>query len=214
MAGQPVTGPPMRNPAVDAYIAKSPAFARPILTRIRSTMHKACPAIEETMKWGVPHFERDGIVAAMAAFKQHAAFGFWSRKLLERRLGADAAKVFPKNAERGMGGRKLRSVDELPSDALLVRTVKLAVALNEEGIRPKRTLSKKPPVKPPPYLVAALKRNAKARRTFERFTDAQRREYVDWLADAKQDATRERRLATTIEWLAEGRQRNWKYQNC
>jgi uncharacterized protein YdeI (YjbR/CyaY-like superfamily) len=204
----------MRNPAVDAYIAKSPDFARPILARIRATMHEACPAIEETMKWGVPHFEREGIVAAMAAFKQHAAFGFWSRKLLEQRLGKDAAKVFPKDAERGMGGRKLRSVGELPSKALLVRTIKLAVALNQEGIRPKREPSKKPPVKPPPYLVAALKKSAKARRTFEGFTDSQRREYVDWLAGAKQDATRERRLATTIEWLAEGKQRNWKYQDC
>jgi uncharacterized protein YdeI (YjbR/CyaY-like superfamily) len=204
----------MKNPAVDAYIAKSPEFARPILTRLRAAMHKGCPEIEETMKWSVPHFEKDGIVASMAAFKQHVAYGFWSKKLVEERLGKDAAKLFPKDAERGMGGRKVRSLDELPPDSLILRAVKIAVSLNEEGIRPTRELTKKPPVKPPPYLVAALKKNSKARQTFERFTPSQQREYVDWLVEAKQEATREKRLATAIEWLAEGKQRHWKYQNC
>jgi len=137
-----------------------------------------------------------------------------SKRLVQERLGKDADRLFPKNAERGMGGRKIRSLSELPPDALLVRAIRIAVALNEEGVRPKRMLRKKPPVKPPPYLVAALKKNARARATFERFTPAQRREYVEWLTEAKQEATRERRLATTIEWLALGRQRNWKYQNC
>lgn len=204
----------MKNPAVDAYIAKSAEFARPMLAHLRSLMHKACPRIEETIKWGVPNFEREGIVAMMAAFKQHVAFGFWSRKLLAERLGRDAAILFPKNAERGMGGRKYRTMADLPPDAVIVRAIKLAVALNENGERPKRDPAEKPPVKPPPYLVAALGRNAKAKKTFESFTTAQRREYVDWLTGAKQPSTRERRLATTIQWLAEGKQRNWKYQNC
>jgi uncharacterized protein YdeI (YjbR/CyaY-like superfamily) len=204
----------MKNPAVDAYIAKSASFAKPILTHVRKLMHKGCPTIEETIKWGVPAFEREGIVAMMAAFKQHAAYGFWSKRLVQERLGKDAGKLFPKSAERGMGGRKIRSLSEMPPDALLVRAIQIAVALNVEGVRPKRVLRKKPPVKPPPYLVAALKKNARARATFERFTPAQRREYVEWLTEAKQETTRERRLATTIEWLALGRQRNWKYQNC
>ena len=204
----------MKNPAVDAYIAKSAPFARPILKRLRALMHKADPRIVESLKWGVPHFEHNGIVAGMAAFKQHAAYGFWSKRLVQERLGKDAEKLFPKNAERGMGGRKIRSLSEMPPDALLLRAIRIAVALNEEGVRPKRVLRKKPPVKTPPYLVAALKKNAKARATFERFTPAQQREYVEWLTEAKQEATRERRLATTVEWLALGRQRNWKYQNC
>jgi len=185
----------MKSRAVDAYIAKSPAFARPILEHLRSLMHK-------------------GIVAGMAAFKQHAAFGFWSKRLLEEVLGKDAEKLSPKNAESGMGGRKFLSLSELPPDALLIRAIKAAVALNEEGVRPTRELRKKPPVKPPPYLVAALRKNAMAKKTFEGFTPSQQREYVEWLTDAKQEATRARRLATTIEWLAEGKQRNWKYQNC
>lgn len=204
----------MKNPAVDAYIAKSAAFARPILTHLRALMHKASPQIQETMKWGVPHFEHKGIVAGMAAFKQHAAFGFWSKRLLKEKLGKDADKLFPKNAESGMGGRKFLSLPELPSDALLIRAIKVAVALNEEGIRPKREVKKRPPVKPPPYLVAALRKNAKAKKTFEGFAPSQQREYVEWLTEAKQEATRDKRLATTIERLAEGKQLNWKYQNC
>ena len=204
----------MKNPAVDAYIRKSAPFARPILRHLRSLMHRACPRIEETMKWNVPHFEREGIVAMMAAFRQHAAYGFWSRRLVKAALGRDAEKLFPKSAKPGMGGRRITTLAELPPDALLIRAIKAGVAVNEKGIRPARVSRKKPPVKPPPYLVAALRKNAKARETFEGFTPSQQREYVDWLTEAKQAATRERRLATCIEWLAAGKQRNWKYQNC
>jgi uncharacterized protein YdeI (YjbR/CyaY-like superfamily) len=198
----------MKNPAVDAYIAKSADFARPILKRLRGLMHRACPKVEETIKWGVPHFEYQGVIAGMAAFKQHAAFGFWKRRLMQ-----DPAGFFSKG-ESGMGGRKIRSVDELPSDTVLLGYIREAVALNEQGARVPRSTRKKPPVKAPPYLAAALKKNAKARKTFENFSPSQQREYVEWLTDAKQEATRERRLATALEWMAEGKTRNWKYQNC
>jgi uncharacterized protein YdeI (YjbR/CyaY-like superfamily) len=204
----------MKNPAVDAYVAKSADFARPILKRLRELMHKADPNIAETIKWGVPHFEHEGIVASMAAFKQHVAFGFWNEKLLREQLGRDAGRMFPRDAEKGMGGRKIRALAELPPAALIVRTAKAAVALNDAGLRPKRVLKRKPPPKAPPDLVAALKRNAKARATYGRLTPGQQREYVEWLVEAKQAATRERRLAQAVEWLAEGKQRYWKYQGC
>src|SRR5262245_57081497 len=204
----------MKNPAVDAYIVKAAYFARPILRHVRKLMHQGYPRIEETIKWGVPAFEREGIVAMMAAFKRHVAFGFRGERLIRERLGPDAARVFPKDAALGMGGRRYVAKAELPPDAAILRAVKVAVALNEAGERPKRVLKRKPAPKAPPYLVAALARNAKARATWGRFTAAQRREYVDWLRDAKQEATRARRLETTVAWLAEGRQRNWKYQDC
>jgi uncharacterized protein YdeI (YjbR/CyaY-like superfamily) len=204
----------MKNPAVDAYVAKSADFARPILKRLRELMHKADPNIAETIKWGVPHFEHEGIVASMAAFKQHVAFGFWNEKLLREQLGRDAGRMFPRDAEKGMGGRKVRALAELPPAALIVRTAKAAVALNDAGLRPKRVLKRKPPPKAPPDLVAALKRNAKARATYGRLTPGQQREYVEWLVEAKQAATRERRLAQAVKWLAEGKQRYWKYQGC
>ena len=204
----------MKNPAVDAYIAKSADFARPILKHVRKLMHRGCPKIEEKIKWGVPAFEREGIVAMMAAFKQHVAFGFWSERLIREKLGADADRVFPKEAKLGMGGRRYVAKSELPSDVVIVRAVKLAVALNEAGERPKRALKKKPPPKSPPYLDAALKKNAKARAAFAGLTPGQQREYVDWLVEARQTATRERRLAQAVEWLAEGKTRYWKYQDC
>ena len=204
----------MKNPAVDAYIAKSADFAQPILHRLRALMHRADPKITETIKWGVPHFEHDGIVAGMAAFKQHVGFGFWGERLIRGKLGSDAGRMFPKGGERGMGGRKIRALGELPPGALIVRAAKAAVALNVAGERPARVRKPKPPPKAPPYLVAALKKNAKARATFAGLTPGQQREYVDWLVEAKQPATRERRLAQAVEWLAAGKQRYWKYQDC
>jgi hypothetical protein len=204
----------MKNPAVDAYIGRSADFARPILRHLRALMHKADPKIVETIKWGVPHFEHRGIVAGMAAFKQHVAFGFWGEKLIRPKLGRDAKRMFPEGAERGMGGRKIRALDELPPDALIIRAARAAVALNEAGERPVRVRKPKPPPKAPRYLAAALAKNDRARATYERLTPGQQREYVEWLVEARQEATRERRLAQAIEWLAEGKQRYWKYQDC
>lgn len=200
----------MKNPAVDAYIAKSAAFARPILTRVRGLMHKACPKIEETIKWGVPHFEHQGVVASMAAFKQRASFGFWKRKLMQ-----DPARLFPAAGDSSMGGRKFRSVDELPSDAVLLRYIKAAVALNEQGIKLANAGRKKrPPPRLPADLAAALRKSVKAKATYDAFPPSHRREYVEWITEAKQEATRLKRLATAIEWMAQGKSRHWKYQDC
>ena len=199
----------MKSKAVDAYIAKSAAFARPILTRIRTLMHKACPQIEETIKWGVPHFEYKGVVAGMAAFKRHAAFGFWKRRLLDDPAG------FLAGGEQGMGGRKIFSLAELPPDPVLVRYIKAAVALNQQGIKvPNAGRRKKPPLKPPADLAAALKKNAKAQATYQAFPPSKKREYVEWITEAKQEVTRKRRLADAIAWMAAGKSRHWKYENC
>lgn len=200
----------MKNPAVDAYIAKSAEFARPILARLRALMHKACPQIEETIKWGVPHFEYKGVVANMAAFKQHASFGFWKRRLMD-----DPAGFFPAADDSSMGGRKIRAMSDLPADAVLIRYIKAAIALNEQGVKLANAgRKKKPPVKAPADLLAALKKNARARATFDALTPSKQREYVEWLTEAKREATRLTRLATTIEWLAAGKSRYWKYQDC
>jgi len=204
----------MKNPAVDAYIAKSADFARPILRHVRKLMHQGDRRIAETIKWGVPAFEHAGIVAMMAAFKRHVAFGFWSEKLIREKLGRDADRVFPKGVALGMGGRRYTTRAELPPDASILRAVKLAVVLNESGVRPVRVRKRKAPLKAPPYLSVALKKNAKARATWTRLTPAQQREYVDWLVGAKREETRERRLAQALEWLAAGKSRNWKYQDC
>ncbi len=199
----------MKNtlPEVDAYINDAAEFARPILKRLRKLFHLASPKIQESIKWGLPHFEHLGIVGMMAAFKHHVGFGFWKGKLM-----SDPHGLFKAGSGTTPHGTKVKSVAELPDEEILLAYIREAMALNEQGIalpKPARKKAVKPKI--PAELRAALAANAKARETFENLPPSHQREYVDWLTEAKQEATRLRRLATTIEWLAEGKPRNWKY---
>ena len=196
-----------RDPRVDAYIAKAADFAKPILTELRETVHAACPDVEEAMKWSFPHFMHQGMLCSMAAFKQHAVFGFWKGSLIVRDDG--------KRAESGMGqfGR-LTKLADLPTKRMLTFYIKKAMELNEDGIsvpRPARRRSSKP-IRVPPDLATMLKRNSKARATFDAFSASHKREYVDWITEAKAKETRVRRLQTAVEWMAAGKSRNWKYE--
>lgn len=197
-----------RDKRIDAYIAKAADFAKPILTHVREAAHAASPDIEETLKWGHPSFTYCGILGGMAAFKEHAALGFWKGSLIVDQNGSRADEGF------GTMGR-LTSVKELPSKKVLAGYFKKAMQLNEDGVKvakPKK--APKPPPKVPPYLSAALKKNRKAAAQFAAFSTSKKRDYVDWLTEAKTDATRERRLETAVGWIAEGKSRNWKYENC
>ena len=207
--GGPARRLPMgtRDPRVDAYIAKSAEFARPILEHLREVVHGACPEAEETLKWGMPHFVHEGILCHMASFKAHCAFGFYKSAL----LFDDTPKQ--KEAMGNMG--RIISVADLPPKKELVRLVRAARRLNEAGVAAPRTkTAPKPPVELPGDLAAALEASAKARATFAAFPPSQQREYVEWITGAKQAATRQRRLAQAIEWMAEGKPRNWKYERC
>jgi uncharacterized protein YdeI (YjbR/CyaY-like superfamily) len=201
-----------KDPRVDAYIAKAQPFARPILTHLRTLVHDAVPDIEETMKWSFPHFMYKGMYASMASFKAHLAFGFWKGKLLERKDGEALA-----HNDGAMGSfGKIASRADLPSDAELRRLMREAKKLNDEGAavpRQPKAAPKKPKAAPA-ELVAALDKNAKAKKFWSTLPPGQQREYIDWIGDAKQEATRVRRLKTSIEWLAEGKRRNWKYETC
>lgn len=195
------------NPEVDRYIAKAAPFAQKILEKIRKAYHKAHPDVVEVIKWGVPHFDYKGPLGNMAGFKQHVGYGFWKSKLLEDTHGILAT------SEHAMGGMKVLDVKDLPKEAVLVAYIRQAIALNEAGVKvakPKRAPVAAPEV--PADLAAALKKSAAARKTFEGFSPSAKREYVEWITEAKQDATRQKRLATAIEWMAEGKSRNWKYQ--
>jgi uncharacterized protein YdeI (YjbR/CyaY-like superfamily) len=198
-----------RSPAVDAYIAKSPDYARPILERIREAFHAGCPEVEERIKWGVPSFEYKGMLGGAAAFKNHVTFGFWKSRLME-----DFDRLFERGPRASAMGARVTSLADLPAKKVLVAYVKEAKRLNDEGIkepklaRPKRTIR----VTVPADLRAALGRNAKARAVFEGFAPSHKREYVEWIVEAKRDETRATRLRRTIEWLAQGKHRNWKYE--
>lgn len=203
----------VKDPRVDAYIAKAQPFARPILEHIRALVHATVPEVTEEMKWSFPHFSYKGMFAAMSAFKAHCAFGFWKGALVAQRSAALPAKG---REAMGQFGR-ITSVKDLPSDAVMRKLLRIAVALNDEGVRPARKKAR--PVADrvleiPSYFLKAVRANAKAKQTFDAFPYSSRKEYVVWVTEAKTDATRDKRLAQAVAWMAEGKRRNWKYENC
>ena len=201
------------NPKVDAYIEKAAPFAQPVLRHLRELVHTwpVPMSVEEIKKWSMPFFTYKGqILGNMAAFKAHCSFGLW---------GGGIAKVMEQDGARvgeGMGSLgKVASLKDLPTDKKMLGYIRQAAAFVEEGGRtmPKRTkVTKEPEI--PAELTAALKKNKTAAKVFADFGPGARREYADWVADAKRAETKEKRIATALEWIAEGKQRNWKYQNC
>ncbi|GIK16737.1 MAG: hypothetical protein BroJett003_17010 [Planctomycetota bacterium] len=196
---------PTFDPRIDAYIAKSADFAKPILTYLRQIVHEGCPNVTETLKWRMPAFEYKGLLGGMAAFKRHCTFGFWKHALV---LGDETA------ADEAMGqfGR-ITKLSDLPSRRELLSYVRKAAKLNDDGVkipRPPRGAARK--LRTPPDLAAALRKNTTAAARFANFSPSHRNEYIEWITEAKAPETRRRRLATAIEWIAEGKGRNWKYE--
>ena len=197
-----------KDPRIDAYISEAAPFAQPILKHLRKIVHTGCPQVEETMKWSMPHFDYKGIMCGMAAHKQHCSFGFWR--------GAELALGGRGEESDGMGhfGR-ITALGDLPDDKTLIAYVKRAVELKDSGAKQAKSAApKKEPaaLEVPDYFTAALRNNKKAQQTFDTFSYSRRKEYVEWVTSAKRDETREERLATAMEWLAEGKSRNWKYE--
>ena len=196
-----------RDPRIDAYIERAAPFAQPILQHVRVLVHEACPAVEETIKWGMPTFVHAGaILCGMAAFKQHASFGFWKHALV----------VGEGEPRDGMGSYgKLVSLDDLPPKRTLLAHLRKAVALNEAGVKsPARKSAPKPPPETPAELAAALAQSPAAKAAFDAFPPGCRREYIEWITGAKRPETRARRVSEAVAWMAEGKRRNWKYENC
>lgn len=193
-----------RDRRVDAYIAKAADFAQPILAFIRDTVHAACPDCTETIKWGMPHFERNGIICHMAAFKQHCALGFYRQR----------AALGLTNSTDAMGqfGR-VTTVADLPPKKTLAALVEQAAALNAGGVTPRRRArASASPVRVPADLASALKQHRKARTTFDGFSPSHKREYVEWITGAKREETRKKRVETAVAWLSEGKTHNWRYE--
>lgn len=199
---------PKKDKRIDAYIAKAQPFAKPILKHLRELVHKAAPQIEENMKWSTPSFEYKGNVCGMAAFKEHVTFGFWKAAIMK-----DAKKFLEADAAWGHLGKN-RKLSDLPSDKKIIAYIKEAVDLNEMGVKLPRTTksgAKKPDLEAPDYMMKVLNKNKKALANFAALSPSHKREYIEWITEAKTDATREKRIATMIEWISEGKPRNWKY---
>ena len=201
-----------RDRRIDAYINRSESFAIPVLEFLREVVHEACPDVVETMKWSFPHFEyNNSILCSMASFRHHCAFGFWLGSQMK-----DSEAVLEKTNRSSMGhlGR-ISSVSDLPSKKVMVKYIKEAMELSEKGIKPVRK-SRRQETREliiPAYFLSALKKSKKALNTFDNFNYSQKKDYVEWLAEAKTQPTREKRLNTALEWLEEGKVRHWQYQN-
>jgi hypothetical protein len=193
-----------KDPKVDAYIKNAKPFAQPILRHLRAVIHSVSPDIVETTKWSNPAYEYKGLLCGFSGFKEHATFGFWKH-----------SQVVPGAEEARWGFGKLKSVDDLPPKAKLVGYIKKAMKLNDEGVKPEWMAKRKKhkPLPVPADLKVALSKDAKAKAGFDAFSPSAQREYIEWITEAKAEATREKRLLTAIEWMAEGKRRNWKYES-
>ena len=197
-----------KDKRIDLYIANAKPFAQPILKHLRKLVHKGCPDVEETIKWGMPSFDYKGPFCSMAAFKEHAVFGFWKALLMK-----DAEKL-KENQQNAMGhAGKIKSLKDLPSDTILMSWIKEAAKLNDDGVKlPPRKKTENKDLVIPDYFINALSKNKKALQTFEKFSPSHKKEYVEWIIEAKSEETRNRRMDTAIEWISEGKGRNWKYE--
>jgi uncharacterized protein YdeI (YjbR/CyaY-like superfamily) len=202
---------PTYDHRIDAYISRSAEFAQPILNHLREVVHKACPNVEETIKWGFPHFDYAGsILCSMAAFKQHCTFGFWLGSIMP-----DPNKILLAVGEKTSMGHfgPLKQLEDLPPEKILVKYIKEAMSLTDKGIKIKK---EKPAevkdIKIPDYFSDALKKNAKAFEAYQKFSPSAKKEYLEWITEAKTIATRDKRIATALEWLEEGKPRHWKYK--
>jgi uncharacterized protein YdeI (YjbR/CyaY-like superfamily) len=201
---------PTTEPRIDAYIEKSADFAKPILQHIRKLVHKACPNVDEVIKWSMPYFDYKGAsLCSMAAFKEHCAFGFWKASIMK-----DPEKLFNKDGKNAMGQfDRITSVKDLPTDKIMIAYIKEAAQLNEAGVKlPPKAKTTAKEIIIPDALNAALKKNKKAKEIFEKFSPSHKREYIEWITEAKRDETRNKRIETTIERLIEGKSRNAEYQ--
>ena len=193
-----------RDKRIDAYIAKAPEYAKPILRTVREMVHEGAPDCEETLKWSNPAFVQNGILCGMAAFKEYCAVGFWKQSLIIEGAG-------PQTDAAGALGQ-IRSVKDLPPKSVFIKYVKRAVELNTSGVKVPRPPAKpKKPIAMPDEFRQAISKSAKARQTYETFSPSHQREYLEWITEAKQEETRTRRIAQAVEWMSEGKPRNWKY---
>ena len=193
---------------IDLYIANAKPFAQPILNHLRELVHKGCPDVEETIKWGMPSFDYKGPFCSMAAFKEHAVFGFWKALLMK-----DAEKL-KENQQNAMGhAGKIKSLKDLPNDKILISWIKEAAKLNEDGIKlPPRKKSENKDLVIPDYFKLELGKNKKALHAYDKFPPSHKKEYLHWIIEAKSEETRKRRMDKAIEWIAEGKGINWKYE--
>ena len=194
------------DPRIDEKIARAADFARPILEHWRALVHKTVPGVEEAIKWGMPHFVYKGKnIAGMASFKAHCAV------MVHGDGRQDSA-----DGSGGMGSYgKITSLADLPPDEQLAATLRTAMERIDRGEKaPWRQQPPKPKrtIEVPQDMAAGLAANPAAAQHWQALAPSHRYEYLEWITGAKRDETRVKRLGQALEWLAEGKRRNWKYE--
>lgn len=198
------------DPRVDAYIENAEDFAKPILRKLRKLVHEACPDSHETIKWSFAAFDYKGPFCSMASFKEHCTFGFWKASLME-----DPSGILEEKKGQGMGSLgRIGSEADLPPDDVIIGLIQQAKKLNDDGVKlpPRPRVIDDTPLKIPEDFSIALALNILAQNHFDQFSAGKKKEYILWITEAKADDTRKRRIETALEWISEGKSRNWKYE--
>ena len=198
-----------KNPHIDLYIEKAAPFAQTVLRHLRQLVHKTCPEVVENVKWGMPSFEYKGLWCGFASFKEHCTFGFWKAGIMK-----DSQVLLGKASKAAMGNLgRITSMKDLPSDKIIIGWLKESMKLNDEGIKVPKDVTKheKKVIITPKWFIEAVKKNKKAWTTFDNASQSFKKEYVQWVTEAKTDETKDKRLKQSIEWMVEGKHRNWKY---
>ncbi|HMO15678.1 MAG TPA: YdeI/OmpD-associated family protein [Pirellulaceae bacterium] len=204
-----------KDPRVDKYIEQAPDYAKPILNKLRILVHKGCPEVQETIKWGMPSFDFKGPLCSMAAFKKHCGFSFWKSALIfdeNKKYSENELRLKWGTTEKGSDCAHITNIKDLPTDAKFLALLKKAVKLNQEGIKLPPNLKSREALPMPKDFEMALKAVKPAKANFDRLAPSHKREYIEWIIEAKRQETRLNRIATAVEWIAEGKSRNWKYQ--
>ena len=201
----------LKNTVVDEYISRQKPFAQEIILQLRDVIHQSSSVVSETIKWRHPCFESNGLVCAIAAFKQHVNFSFFKGKLLN-----DCAQLFSESDNNELAALKFTTLNDIPADDILINYLQQAIALNNLGSASKKKVTRKDKadLTIPKDLVSALIDNSVADEMFSSFSYSKQKDYIEWLTSAKREATRTKRLNTAIEWISEGKSRHWKYENC
>lgn len=196
------------NTKVDEYIEKSQDFAKPILHYIREIVHAICPDTEEAIKWKFPTFMYKGkILCSMVSFKQYCSLGFWLHDEMKtlKNIETDVEKT------NMFSLGKIMKIEDLPSKPLLKKMILEAMELTDMGVTLKKASPSKTETEVPDYFQNALQHNKKASEIFIKGSPSFRKEYINWITEAKTEATRNKRMEQAIEWISEGKARNWKY---
>lgn len=191
---------------ITAYIEKATPEFKEVMIALRSVLNNPNFDIKEDWKWGAPNFNNEGMICWLAHFRNHVGMNFFKGTLIK-----DKYNLFTHyREEKGNRQLKFSDINQIIPEQIEYY-IEEAIKLNQENIK---VVKKEIDTSLPLDLETELNNNPKAKMFFESLAPSYKRDYIEWIEEAKREATRTKRLATTMEWLSEGKKKNWKYENC